>query len=199
MESRSSCDLAQLSCESADWNLQPWVAVLGQLFLVACVLATLSIAAIFFILFGPVPVNRKVIVVPRLSAPLTPPMPSLVAQLAPAREQHFTPAFPSTIQGAPPPYAAAPSPHAAHAHAAPPPLPIATTPPATPARKPKGQKVQPLPRKRAAKGTESPQPFAPVVRSGYRQMREEEVATNPVPRVQQRGFESEEFTMVDDV
>lgn len=171
--------------------------VLGQLFLVGCVLATLSIAAILFVLFGPVPVNRKVIVVPRLSAPLaTPPTPSLVAQLAPAREQHFTPAFASTIQGAPPPYAAAPS---MPAHAVPPPLPIATTPSPTPPRRPKGQKVQPLPRKRAAKGTESPQPFAPVVRSGYRQMREEEVATNPMPRVQPRGFESEEFTMVDDV
>ena len=164
--------------------------MLGQLFLVACVLATLSIAAILFILFGPVPVKSRVTVVPRLSMPVaTSPLPSLAAQLAPARDQYFEPSFGSTIQGAPPPYAAAPS----HASATPPPLPIAATPPPTPIRKPKGAKVQPMPRKRAAKGTDSP--FAPVVRSGYRQMREEDVRTNPVRRVM---FESEEFTTVDE-
>jgi hypothetical protein len=166
--------------------------VLGQLFFLACIVAMLSIAAIFFVLFGPVPVKRKVTIVPRLPAPLAAAAPSLVAQLAPAREQHFTPAsaFPSTIQGAPPPYAAAPSTHAAPT---PPPLPIATTPAP---RRPKGEKVQPLPKKRAAKGTESPSPFAPVVRG--RNFREEEVATNPVPRVSSHSFESEDFTMVDD-
>jgi hypothetical protein len=174
--------------------------VLGQLFLVACVLATLGIAAIFFILFGPVPVKRSVIVVPRLSRPVsTTPLPSLAAQLAPAREQHFTPSFASTIQGAPPPFAAAPT-YAAPS-ATPPPLPIAATPPPIPIRKPKGAKVQPMPRKRVAKGTDSP--FAPVVRHRvreedvrqHRQMREEELRTNPVRRVQ---FESEEFTTVDE-
>jgi hypothetical protein len=155
------------------------------------VLAMLSVAGIVFILFGPVPVKRGVTIVPRMSRSLIaigPSVagPSLAAQLAPAREQHFTPAFASTIQGAPPPYAAAPS----HAAPVPPPLPIATTP-AVPMRKPKGAKVQPMPRKRAAKGTDSP--FAPVVRS--RQMREEEMRTNPVPRV---SFESDEFTTVDE-
>ena len=161
--------------------------MLGQLFLVACAVATLSIAAIFFILFGPVPVKRSVVVLPRLSRPVTGALPSLAAQLAPAREQHFTPSFASTIQGAAPPYAAAP---ASHASPTPPPLPIATTPVAV--RRPKGAKVQPMPRKRAAKGTDSP--FAPVVR--HRQVREEDARTNPVRRVP--TFESEEFTTVDD-
>lgn len=170
--------------------------VLGQLFFLACIAAMLSIAGILFVLFGPVPVKRTVTIVPRLPASgASPSMPSLVAQLAPEREQHFTPAsaFPSTIQGAPPPYAAAPATHSAPT---PPPLPIATTPAVTAApRRPKGGKVQPLPKKRAAKGTESPSPFAPVVRS--RNFREEEVATNPVPRVS-HGFESDDFTMVDE-
>lgn len=148
----------------------------------------LSIAAIFFILFGPVPIKRRVVVLPRMAAPSLAPLPSLAAQLAPAREQHFTPSFGATIQGAPPPYAAAPT----HAPSpVPPPLPIAATPPPVPMRKPKGAKVQPMPRKRAAKGTDSP--FAPVVRS--RQAREEEMRTNPVPRVM---FESEELTTIDE-
>jgi hypothetical protein len=170
--------------------------VLGSIFLVACVLATLSIAGILFVLFGPVPVNRKVTIVPRLavSPPVTTtPMPSLVAQLAPAREQQFAPtAFPSTLHGAPPIVPARPTPTARTPE--PPPLPLVTTPPPVPQqRKPKGHKVQPLPRKRAAKGTEAPSPFAPVVRRGHRPFRDEDVATNPVGT-----FESEEFTLVDD-
>jgi hypothetical protein len=180
--------------------LQPPDAVLGQLFLFACGLALLSVAGILFILFGPLPVKRSVMIVPRLSRPLTPqPLPSLVAQLAPARQQHFTPSFPTTIQGAPPPYAAAP---VATASPIPPPLPIAATPPPTPPPTPRkaGAKVQPMPRKRVAKGTDSP--FAPVVRHRVRDedvrrgaMRDEDLRTTPVRRV---TFESEEFTTVDD-
>jgi hypothetical protein len=185
---RSERLAAKIRAPSADSYLHPPAGVLGQLFLGACVLATLSIGAILFILFGPVPVKRRVTVLPRLSSPVTThPLPSLVAQLAPAPEQHFSPSFGSTIQGAPPPYAAAPS---TRSHT-PPPLPIAATPPPVPMRKPKGAKVQPMPRKRAAKGTDSP--FAPVVRR--REVRDEDVRTNPVRRVM---FESEEFTTVDE-
>jgi len=179
--------------------------VLASIFLVACVLATLTIAGILFVLFGPVPVKRSVAIVPRLSAPVsTTPMPNLVAQLAP-RDGSFAPTFestfPSTIHGAPPVVPAVvparPMPRKS-APPEPPPLPMAETispvsrtSPQSSSRKPKHQKVQPMPRKRAAKGTEAPSPFAPVVR--HRQFREEDVATNPV-----RMFETEELTMVDD-
>lgn len=163
----SSCDLGSLSADSADWNLQPHVLVLGQLFLLTCVAATLSIAGILFVVLGPVPVKRRVTILPRLSAPVaTTAIPSLVAQLAPAHEQHFTPTQP--VQTAPVATAVAP-----------------------PTRK-KAAKVEPLPRKRSARGTNAPSPLAPVVRSGYRQMRDEDVATNPV-----RLFESEELTLID--
>lgn len=158
--------------------------MLGQIFLLACLAAAVSIAAIFFVLFGPVPVKKRVTVVPRLaSAPVfAPAMPSLVSQLAPAREQHFTPTF--AVEQAPvfnyePP----------------------TIQTAAPVAKPKGQKVQPLPKKRSAKGTGSPAPFAPVVRSRPqheerpRYFHEEEVATSPVRRV---SFDSGEMTTVDD-
>ncbi|HEY5951595.1 MAG TPA: hypothetical protein VIV40_39145 [Kofleriaceae bacterium] len=157
--------------------------MLGQLFLLTCVAASLSIAGILFVLFGPVPVKRSVTVVPRLSAPpLAPATPSLAAQLAPSREQHFTPAFPVPFQNT---------------------LPSAPPVAPAPARKPKGQKVQPMQRKRVARGTESP--FAPVVR--HRNFREEDAATNPVPLVSQptgsswggdSEFNSEEFTTIDD-
>jgi hypothetical protein len=161
--------------------------VLGQLFLVACVLALLSIAGILFIVLGPVPVKRRVTVVPRLavSAPVAAqPMPSLVAQLAPSREQSFTPSFPSTIQGAPPVVAARPTP--SHSPApTPPPLPIASTPPPTPRR---GAKVQPRQKQRVARGTGSP--FAPVVRSAARVHREEDAVTNQVVL-----FDAEEMTI----
>ncbi len=163
----SSCDLASLSADSPDWNLQFPSVVLGQLFLLTCVAATLSIAGILFVVLGPVPVKKRVTIVPRLSAPVaTTALPSLVAQLAPAREQHFTPTEP--------------------VHAAP----VATA--VTPPPRKKAAKVEPLPRKRSARGTNAPSPFAPVVRSGHRQMRDEDVATNPV-----RLFESEELTLID--
>jgi hypothetical protein len=160
--------------------------VLGQLFLFACVVAMLSIAGIFFVLFGPVPVKRRVTVVPRLSAPrltaprlAAPAAPSLVSQLA-TGDEFFTPPRPVQVVAARPD-----------------PIP-ATAAPVPSLRKPKGGKVQPLPKKRSAKGTESPNPFAPVVRSaGYRQMREEDVATNPV-RLHDSDEFSEEFTTVDD-
>jgi len=165
--------------------------VLGQLFLLACVAAALSVVGIFFVLFGPVPVKRRVTIVPRLAVPLVAPaMPSLAAQLAPSREQHFTPTF--AVESAP------------VVDYEPPTL---QTPHAPVAVKPKGQKVQPLPKKRAAKGTGSPAPFAPVVRARQYQerrderedrrpyYREEEVQTNPVRRV---SFDSGEMTTVDD-
>lgn len=157
--------------------------MLGQLFLLACVAATLSIAAIFFVLYGPVPVKKRVMVVPRLPTFAVTPAPTLVAQLAPASAPQFTPAQPL----APPPVPSR--------AASPMPLPAAATPEslpvvAAPVRKPKGAKVQPLPRKRAAKGTESPSPFAPVVRH---RPREEDVATNPVST-----FDADELTTVDE-
>lgn len=161
--------------------------MLGQLFLLACVAATLSIAAIFFVLYGPVPVKKRVMVVPRLPTLPATPAPTLVAQLAPAREQLFTP---------PQPIAPSASPRAA----SPMPLPaadtptsfpaIAAVPPPSPVRKPKGAKVQPLPRKRSARGTDSPSPFAPVVRH---RPREEDIATNPVST-----FDADELTTVDE-
>ena len=177
--------------------------MLGQLFLVGCVVALGSIATIFFVVFGPVPVKRRVEVVPRLavSAPIAlAPMPSLVAQLAPARQQSFTPpapvtspvdsAFPSTIQGAAPPVRATPRSSASIATPPPLPAPIAVTPPPTPVRS-RGQKVQPKPRpQRIARGTNSPAPFAPVVRSAQRMYREEDAVTNQV-----QLFDTEEFTI----
>lgn len=152
--------------------------MLGQLFLFACLVAAAAVAGILFVLFGPVPVKKRVTVVARLSAsiPLTRPaaVPTLVSQLASGSDEFFTPPRPVQVVAA-----------------------VEDTIPATAApvpslRKPKGGKVQPLPKKRAAKGTESPNPFAPVVRSGSRQVREEDVATNPV-----RLFDTGELTIVD--
>jgi hypothetical protein len=164
-----------LAAESADCILQIQSSVLGQIFLFACVIATLSIAGIFFVLFGPVPVKRSVTMVPRMSIPVQlAPMPSLASQLAPA-DPLFAPQPVFT-----PPAPLEPVPAVAVA----PPEPVAAV------RKPKGAKVQPLPRKRAAKGTASP--FAPVVRSGQRQVRDEDAVTNPVPL-----FDDEEMTRVD--
>lgn len=171
--------------------------MLGQLFLLACVAAVLSIAGILFVLFGPVPVRRKVTFVPRLhawdapsfAAPVAPiapgapiesaaspspapiadpSVPSLVSQLAPAPEQDFAP----TIRDAQPVAAAA--------------IEVPSL------RRPRGAKIEPLPRSRSARGTNAPSPFAPVVRSGRRQVREEDAATAPV-----RKFDSEELTVVD--
>ena len=165
--------------------------MLGQIFLFGCVLALASIAAIIFVVFGPVPVKRRVEVVPlSASRPVfAAAMPSLAAQLAPAREQTFTPAFASaapafqsTIQGAAPPVTASRS--SSHVPS-PPPLPIAVTPPPT---RSKGQKVQPRQKQRVARGTG--QPFAPVVRSAQRQYREEDAVTNQV-----RLFEAEDLTI----
>ena len=186
--------------------------VLGQIFLVACVLAMLSVLGIFLVLYGPIPVKRKVVIAPRLavSSPVAMrTMPSLVAQLAPAPQQIFTPSIapsiappvpPSisaTIQGAPPVVPARPTPSARRTPEPPPlpPQPMVATPPPTPVRKPKGQKVQPMPRKRAAKGTASP--FAPVVRSAARQHREEDMATNQVDAVTNQVvlFDAEEMTI----
>jgi hypothetical protein len=168
--------------------------VLGQLFLFGCVIAMFAIAAILFVVFGPVPVKRRVTVISRLSAarssapgfapqwasasPMTsvsapvaaPSVPSLVSQLAPAQF------------GADTDFLSEPAPVELPAVSA---MPL-------PSHKPKGAKVQPLPRKRAAKGTGSP--FAPVVRP--RSLREEELATNPVPRVV--SFDTGEMTTVDD-
>ena len=149
-------DVAALQGACTDRDLQPGGGVLGHLFLLACVAAALSIAAIFFVLYGPVPVKRRVMVVPRLPVLAAAPAPTLVAQLAPARQQVFTPAAVTVV-----------------------------APPPTPLRKPMGAKVQPLPRKRSARGSEPP--FAPVVR---RRPREEDVATNPV-----RIFDAEELTI----
>ena len=160
-----------------DWILQPSSAVLGQLFFVVCMASMLGIAAILFILFGPVPQKRSVAIVPRLGGhvPAAPAAqhPSLVAQLAPARDQFFTP--PQPLQ------------HAPQTSFEPLPAAAAPVPPLTPPPKPKAAKVQPAPRKRIAKGTDSP--FAPVVRARPVQ-REEDLQTNPVPL-----FEAEVATL----
>src|SRR6266496_535031 len=101
----SASNVEQLRRYLADSILQISAAVLGQLFLVACVLSTLGIAGIFFVLFGPVPQKRSVVILPRLSAPrFVAPVapvaaPSLVAQLAPVANKFFTP--PQPIQAAP--------------------------------------------------------------------------------------------------
>jgi hypothetical protein len=167
--------------------------VLGQLFLVVCVLATLSVAAILLVLYGPVPVKRRVVVVPRLTARASvTAIPSLAAQLAPAADQSFSSVFPATIQGASPPaYAAAPS---STPVKMPPPLPVVNTPPPVPMmRKPAGEKVQPLKKARSARGTGSPSPLAPVVRS---RPPEEEVVTNQMPRAD--FDDTEDLTVVED-
>jgi hypothetical protein len=153
----------------------------------ACFVALAAIASILFVLFGPVPVKRRVMVVPRLSGALPQPVPasmaapiapSLVAQLASASsgDEFFTPPRPVQVvpDNQPIPATAAP------------------VPSLRPAR---GGKVQPLAKKRSARGSEAPSPFAPVVRSGYRQMRDEDVATSPVERI--TTFDSGEFTTVD--
>ncbi|HEY5920812.1 MAG TPA: hypothetical protein VIV11_04040 [Kofleriaceae bacterium] len=168
--------------------------MLGQLFLVACGLAALSVAVIVFVVLGPVPVKRKVVIAPRLSVsgPVsTYPMPTLVAQLAPASQsfsQPYPSTFPATIQGAPPIVPARPTPSARMNAPEPPPLPIAETPSPVSMRKPKGQKVQPMPRKRAAKGTAAPSPLAPVVRP--RSYYQDDAVTAQV-----RMFETEELTI----
>ena len=151
--------------------------MLGQIFLFTCVVALASVAGILFVLFGPVPQKKKVTVVPRLpaSVPFAAPAPSLVQQLARGGEEFFTPPQLAQLE--------APKLEVPTAHASPPPVPM----------KPKGQKVQPLPKKRSARGTEAPSPFAPVVRSAQRQMRDEDVQTNPV-----QLFDMEEFTAVDE-
>ncbi len=173
----SLCDLAGLSADRTDYKLQFTDSVLGQIFLFACVLATLSIAGIFFVLFGPLPAKRSVAMMPRVSIPVhTAPMPSLAGHLAPA-ETLFAPQPVFT----PPVEAIAP-------------VAVAAAPP-VPVRRPKGAKVQPLPRKRAAIGTDSP--FAPVVRSAQRQVREEDAVTNPVPVFESDDI-SDEMTRVDD-
>lgn len=161
--------------------------MLGQLFLLACVAATLSIAAIFFVLYGPVPVKKRVMVVPRLPTFGATPAPTLVAQLAPTTAPQFTPVQP--IAPSPVPSRAA-SPMPLPAAATPESLPVVAARPPSPVRKPKGAKVQPLPRKRAARGTDSPSPFAPVVRH---RPREEDVATSPVST-----FDADELTTVDE-
>jgi hypothetical protein len=144
--------------------------VLGQLFLFACIVAAGSIAAILFVVLGPVPVKRRVVIVPRLSASGVFTAPSLVSQLAPAvARQHITSQSPVVVE----------DPHPATA--VPPPAPVVA-----PRR---GGKVQPMPRKRAAQGTASP--FAPVVNRN-RAYREEDAATNPV-----RMFDAEELTIDD--
>jgi hypothetical protein len=149
----------------------------------ACVVALAAVAGILFVLFGPVPVKRRVVIAPRLSAvmPLADRAaiaPSLVAQLASASpgDEFFTPPRPLQVV-----------PHDA----------IPATAAAVPSlRSPRGSnKVQPLAKKRSARGTEAPSPFAPVVRSGYRQMRDEDIATSPVERIE--SFDSGEFTTVD--
>jgi len=153
--------------------------VLGQLFLLVCLAAMLAVAGILLILFGPLPVRRRVTIVPRIAAA---PLPvaagtarSLVSQLARgASDEFFTPPRPVQVV----------------AHDEPIPVTAAQVPSL---RKPRGGKVQPLPKKRAAKGTESPAPFAPVVRSAQRQLRDEdEMATSPVPT-----FDTTELTIVD--
>lgn len=156
--------------------MQPSAAVLGQLFFVVCIASMLGIAAILMILFGPVPQKKSVVIVPRLGghvpvAPAGPP--SLVAQLAPARDQFFTP--PQPLQ------------HAPQTSFEPLPAAAAPVPSLTPPPKRKAAKVQPAPRKRIAKGTDSP--FAPVVRSRP-VPREEDLQTNPVPL-----FEAEVATL----
>ena len=148
----------------------------------ACVVALAAVGGILFVLFGPVPVKRRVVIAPRLAAAM--PLadravaPSLVAQLASVSpgDEFFTPPRPLQVV-----------PHDA----------IPATAAAVPSlRSPRsGNKVQPLAKKRSARGTEAPSPFAPVVRSGYRQMRDEDIATSPVERIE--SFDSGEFTTVD--
>lgn len=170
--------------------------MLGQLFLLVCLAAVLAVGGIVFVLYGPVPVRRRVTLVPRMSAPMFAPAPiapapvavsqvapsagpsagmtagpSLVSQLARTSDEFFTPPRPLQVIDEPIPATAAPVPSL---------------------RRPTGGKVQPLAKKRSARGTESPAPFAPVVRSGHRPLRDEDVATNPV-----RLVDTGEMTIVD--
>ena len=168
--------------------------VLGQLFLLVCLAAMLAVAGILLILFGPLPVRRRVAIVPRLGAA---PLPVAPFAVAPSFAAASLPAVGSSAslvsqlaRGGSDEFFTPPRPVQVVAHEEPIPVTAAQVPSL---RKPKGGKVQPLPKKRAAKGTESPAPFAPVVRSAQRQLRDEEdMATSPVPT-----FDTSELTIVD--
>jgi hypothetical protein len=146
--------------------------VLAQIILVLCFAAGMAASCIIFVLYGPVPVRRKVTIVPRLA----PPDPfaqnraaaiiSLPAQ-PPSVQQQVAPGIAFVLpQGsgshAAPPVAHAAS-HVAHAHE-PPPRPVRPkksdprpgTPDVAPLvlRRPRGESPAPLPRNRSARGTE---------------------------------------------
>jgi hypothetical protein len=124
--------------------------VLAQIILVLCFAAGMAASCIIFVLYGPVPVRRKVTIVPRLA----PPDPfaqnraaaiiSLPAQ-PPSVQQQVAPGIAFVLPQGSGSHAAPPVAHAAShvAHVAPLVL-----------RRPRGESPAPLPRNRSARGTE---------------------------------------------
>lgn len=132
--------------------------MLGFIVLVAFLAASLGVAGILFVLFGPVPVKRKVTIVSRIQPPL---MPLAAAPIS------LEPAMP--ILAAPTPMATAAAPlqapvampvaPAARPPVAPPPVPAKATavePLIAPLvlRRPRSLTPPPPPRQRMARGTE---------------------------------------------
>lgn len=132
--------------------------MLGFIVLVAFLAASLGVAGILFVLFGPVPVKRKITIVSRIQPPL---MPLAAAPIS------LEPAMP--VIAAPPPMLTAaaplhspvamPLPPTARPPVAPPPVPAKATavePPIAPLvlRRPRGHHTPPPPRQRIARGTE---------------------------------------------
>jgi hypothetical protein len=135
--------------------------VLAQIILVLCFAAGMAASCIIFVLYGPVPVRRKVTIVPRLS----PPDPFAQNRAAaiislpvqpPSVQQQVAPGIAFRL-----PQESIAQPQTAHAHEPRPARPKKSDPrPGTPdvaplvLRRPRGESPAPLPRSRSARGTE---------------------------------------------
>jgi hypothetical protein len=160
--------------------------VLGTLVLLLVVAALAVVVGIVFVLFGPVPINRKVVMVSPIQA-----MPSAAASImmAPIR----APAIPDATAWAPTPSQVAVAAAITPAPIAPP-VPAARPRKITPvergavhiaaARAPRGETPPPLPRSRAARGTQG----------RPREIFESVEVTTQAPGRPQQSFDSVEVT-----
>jgi hypothetical protein len=163
--------------------------VLGTLVLLLVVAASAVVAGIVFVLFGPVPINRKVVIVAPIQA-----MPTAAApiMMAPIRAPQ-APAIPDATAWAPTPSQVAVAAAITPAPIAPP-VPAARPRKITPvergavniaaARPPRGETPPPLPRSRAARGTQG----------RPREIFESVEVTAQAPRRPQQTFDSVEVT-----
>lgn len=124
--------------------------VAAQIMLVLCFAAGMVASCIIFVLYGPVPVRRKVTIVPRLSPPDVFAMPAVKVVSLPALHELAQQVEPGIAFRTLP---HAPTPHAAPAPQAPPKKPEPLVTPLV-LRRPRGDSPPPLPRNRSARGTE---------------------------------------------